>query len=429
MKHSARGMWWRDPLYGLVAHEDALSQLAQAPIVQRLRHIRLSNIDSMDLPSIANLSRYEHVLGVAYLARQAPIRKTFSDLEVLAFDAAALLHDWAITAYGHLIEEALQYVGTGFNHERKLAEIATAPSDSDVGGLSDRQVLHGRGVGLVRWARKVTGSVAESEQLVTLISDFVNGRGVAGRLIAGTIDIDNIDNVFRMAYHLGLAIDKECPLRLARAITEVDKQTGEPIFAPEAVRDIETWIETRRRVYDLLMLAERDFAGKTMLIYAATMAFKAGDILDADWTLTDDKMLAKILSSSSAARDAAERWQCGEVWDMAPLVWMSGTRPDYTELMSFSEDVSLELGREFFVYGIKDKRERLLSLNIKDSGPMRMGSQSDQWLLGFGSPKRAPITKKECEQAWALAENRLGAHLRGRASHDHLDSQRAPWLI
>jgi len=58
--------------------------------------LRLSNIDSIDIPSIANLSRFEHVLGVAHLSTLLALRPTLDRDELLVLDGAALLHDWAI---------------------------------------------------------------------------------------------------------------------------------------------------------------------------------------------------------------------------------------------------------------------------------------------------------------------------------------------
>src|SRR3569623_1543574 len=95
---------FQDALYGRISFDAPFSQLLSAPIVQRMRHIRLSNIDSIDLPGIANLSRYEHVLGVAHLASIVGIRHSLTTTERLVLDAAAVLHDWAITSFGHLVE-------------------------------------------------------------------------------------------------------------------------------------------------------------------------------------------------------------------------------------------------------------------------------------------------------------------------------------
>jgi uncharacterized protein len=392
--------------------------------------VRLSNIDSVDLPSISNLSRYEHVMGVAYLAQKAPIGGRLSELERLALTASALLHDWAITAYGHLVEEALQYVGTNFDHESRLKEIATGTSSADLGGLHDRQVLHGRNMGLREWSDQVTKSRYESSELIELISDFISGKGSAGRLIAGTIDLDNIDNVFRMAYHIGLDVDRACPLRLALAMEKVDDLTGDPIFPASAIQDIQLWLKTRRQVYDLLMLAERDFAGKTMLIYATTVAFRAMEIREADWSLTDDAFFWRLITSRAPkASETAKRWASGELWDMAPIVWMKGERPDYRELMQFSSELGELLGRECFAYGIRDKRERVLSIHIAGAAPRQLGNKSEQWLFGFGSPIRKAFSVRDCDRAWAFAESRFVSTLLRRAGHEDRMGLDLPWLI
>jgi uncharacterized protein len=140
---SVRKRDFQDSLYGHIEFDSEISSLILKPIVQRLRHVRLSNINSLDLPGIANLSRFEHVLGAAYLASRVGFRNRLSHFHDLALQASALLHDWAITAFGHLVEEALQYVGTGFSHESRLSDIASGGLPEEVLGVQ-RQILFGR---------------------------------------------------------------------------------------------------------------------------------------------------------------------------------------------------------------------------------------------------------------------------------------------
>ncbi len=97
-----------DTLYGRVVLDDDMMKLSATPVIQRLRHVRLSNINSIDMPGIANLSRYEHVLGVCYLAGQVGFLGTLNRHDRTVLAASALLHDWAITSFGHLVEEAFQ---------------------------------------------------------------------------------------------------------------------------------------------------------------------------------------------------------------------------------------------------------------------------------------------------------------------------------
>ena len=428
MASSPKSYALHDSLYGGIRFDQPFAALIEAPVTQRMRHVRLSNIDSLDMPGIANLSRYEHVLGVAHLAGLVGFRSKLTSFEALALDGAALLHDWAITSFGHLVEEAFQFSGASFHHEAHLASLSAGEQDSDVLGL-DRQILAGRELGLRSWAERSTSSPREADRLVQTISDYIEGKGRLGKIIAGTIDLDNIDNVTRMAYHLGIVRSGELATQLAKSIVDVDPDTGAPVFSDGASEAIAAWLETRRLVYNFLMLSKRDFAGKVMLLFATVSAYDAGEIKPADWSWTDGEFYSALRKSEVAAtRDAADRWYTGELWEMAPLSWFSGSRPSYVDMKRFSTELTDHLQRPFFAYGIKDKRDRRLTLNISGRGPVAFGTDSDQWLLGFGSPTRQPIPRREVEKGWAFAETFFASR---RLSHAHFDASggEAAWLI
>jgi len=388
-----------DPLYGSIGLNEHLQNLVQRPIVQRLRHVRLSNIDSIDIPSIANLSRFEHVLGVAHLSTLLALRPTLDRDELLVLDGAALLHDWAITSFGHLIEEALQYVGTRFSHEERLREILLDSEEELLG--ADLQILLGRGPGLREWATAY--SPRNFEGILRGIMDAIRGGGRVGRIISGDIDIDNIDNVYRMAYHIGLRVDFAVPERLARSLVGVTDSWRQPIFRKEARQFILSWQEARRSVYEHLMLSERDFVGKLMLIFATVRAFEAGEIRTDDWRMFDQQFIGRLLDSAiKEVKETVERWMVGELWVSTPLIWLKGKRPDYPRLLEFSSSLSSALGRTCFAYGIQDKRERAISAHFDNGAAETFGKGSNQWLLGVGSSLRRPFTQRELK---SLIEN------------------------
>ncbi len=382
-----------DPMYGHVRLGESLLTLVQKPVLQRLRHVRLSNIDSIDIPSIANLSRFEHVLGVAHLAGSLGIRPNLNRHELLVLDASALLHDWAITSYGHLVEEGLQYVGTGFDHEQRLRQIILGISHDELLG-ADLQILVGRGAGIRDWARTLVGH--DNEQLLRDIMDHIRGDGRLGRLIAGDIDIDNIDNVFRMAFHMGLNVDRGAPSRLAKAIVGTKEHTREPIFKSVSEADIQAWRATRRQVYEHLMLAERDFVGKVMILSSTVKAFQAGEIVIDDWKMVDHEFIARLLGSHvKEVKDTIQKWLAGELWSCTPLIWMKGQRPSYPALLDISAEISANLNRYCFAYGIKDKRERMISAHFDDGRTETYGVNAERWLLGIGSSNKKPFSTKE----------------------------------
>jgi HD superfamily phosphohydrolase len=401
-----------DSLYGQVSFKGALAGLIESPVLQRMRHVRLSNIDSIAMPGIANLSRYEHVLGVGYLAQHVGLLPHLGTLDRLALGAAALLHDWIITAFGHLVEEAFKYLDTGFDHELRMRELLSHDEALGEIGFLDRQILGGRQTNLRPWAKRAVGDF-EADALLERIMESISGRGPLGRLISGEMDLDNIDNVYRMAYHMGMSVDRSLPLRLAASMVGVST-AGNPIFKRDAERDVATWLHTRAQVYSRLMPAEPDFAMKMMIIFAAIEAQKIGEIRAVDWHMTDSDFIGLLQKSkSSAARDTIERWLAGEFWATIPLQWISGARPSYPDLLTFSEEVSATLNRQCFAYGIKDKRHRLVEVEFDDGACRSFGRKSNSWLFGLGSPKRQAFTNNDVQTVIELLNKRFKSEALG----------------
>jgi uncharacterized protein len=381
-----------DALYGDVQFAEHTSDLIRRPLVQRLRHVRLSNIDSLQMPGIANISRFEHALGTAYLATQVGFINELSRDERIELEAAALIHDSAITPFGHLTEEALQYVQCEFDHETKWAVLSSGGEHPDPGGM-DVQIFLGRPSGLNEWATKVFAGAGPKR--LGEILNAIQGRGRLGPCIAGSLDLDNLDNVVRIALHMGLRPDPSLPVRICNAMIEINS-LGEIIFRHEALSQIGQWISLREQVYGRLMTSPIDFCGKLMLIYATVSAYKAGVVSETDWHLTDHEFVDLLLNcSNSSASEATKRWVLGDAWDLAELIWMRGTEPAFSLLEAFSAEASERLNRRCFAYRIKDKRKRKITALLQSGDKIIVGESSDRWLLGVGSPDRKVFTAND----------------------------------
>jgi hypothetical protein len=418
-----------DALHGEVSLDERIARLAATPVVQRLRHIRLSNVDSISMPGIANVSRYEHVLGVAYLASRVGLRRRVSEIDHLALMAAALLHDWAITAFGHLVEEAYHYLAFDIRHENKLDMLLHSDrGDGDTLG-TELQILAGRQTGFSPWLRSVCVRHGESE-LLDRLGSLIMGKGHLGQLISGDMDLDNIDNVYRIAFHMGLPIDRGLPVRLVEAIIDVGDD-GSPIFAISAGADISAWVETRRSVYRRLMPARPDFSFKLMIIWATIRQIEAGLLTKDDWKLVDSDFICCLSGPDAApdARDTILRWKVGEVWDISPLWWLPGTRPSYVDLAAFSKELSAELQRHCFAYGIKDKRERQLNFRFDDGTSATFGSKPQSWLFGVGSSRRGAFSRAEINQIISKAVDRFAPTKRPTLAEDPMHLATEPALL
>ncbi len=213
-----------------------------------------------------------------------------------------------------------------------------------------------------------------------------------------------------------LSVDREAPRRLARGMLSFDEGRGQPIFCRSVADDIHLWRATRQSVYQHLMLAPRDFAGKLMILFSTVRAFEERELTTLDWGLTDDQLMGRLLDSGTRdVRETATRWITGEFWDFTPLVWMDGDRPDYPRLLAFSKALSERLDRGCFAYGIKDKRDRRLTVQFYGGSSCELGEESHQWLLGIGSPVRKPFDGEERRLAWDYAASVLGTKILGPA--------------
>lgn len=401
-----------DPLYGRLDFPDAILELRHLPVLQRLRHVRLSNIDSIDLPGIANLSRYEHSLGTCHLAGKMPMLKKVPEQTALIIQAAALLHDWAIPPFGHLVEEAAQYLSTELNHEIRLLRQQN-PMSMDIGG-TEQQILYGRETGITKWLTKVFGT--DWQERERQLASLILGKGRFGRCISGSVDVDNLDNVTRIAFHMGLNVKRDLGEKIATCIIDDDK-SGNVIFRHDVLPLLEDWVQLRREVYQHLMLSPSDFVGKIMIIFATYRAFEEQSIdASIEWKRNDLGFLQALLKNDVRdVKETIERWMVGDFWDASELWWMEGDPPPFRAMKSLGNHVSETLDRTFFAYRISDKRNRLHNIELNDGSTVQLGSKPSEWLLGFASSKRGPLSAEVNRQLFSAAAKYLNVQPRYRA--------------
>lgn len=266
-----------------------------SPELQRLREVRLCNINSLFLPGGANIDRFEHALGTYYLAKEClrswPALNKITPEEKRNFLVGALFHDFKTSAFGH----SVQYIEEkeGFKHEgdffAAIRPGITGPIEPEDRNEADSSYEY-------NMASADPVYVGRTPKLNTLLNDealedvasLIQGGGRLGPLISSDMDLDNIDNVFRLAYHIGLTDDKETPIQLAKALYIED---GKKVIPSEDVHLVEKWRKVRRKLYDYLLLNPGEFSGKCMLTEAVAFAKRQ------DYTLTWNKVDRELIDS------------------------------------------------------------------------------------------------------------------------------------
>lgn len=302
-----------DPLYGSFVVPPYLARLVMTPEVRRLSQIRLLNALSPSLAALGELRRYSHTLGVLYLCQknQSP---GYTNEERKALAASVLLHDIGTPPFGHLFEYHLREQ-KGWSHEGVIRDVLWGfhmPENRA------HQPFGGRTIEFRDVAKK-SGISFE------LVQNIVCEKHPLSRLLFGTMDLDNLDNVARMGWALGMNEGAPCAEALAAKLcVRRDSTLQLPMDAREVVKK---WAALRRKVYDIIVFDPQTVAAQAVLSEAIGKAIASGFLDESDWALTDESLL-EVLRSRVETKDYVVREYLGRLPELAFGLQIRGTLLD-----------------------------------------------------------------------------------------------------
>lgn len=367
--------------------DDEARSLAFSPEFQRLRYVRLCNIHSLYLTGASEPKRFEHCIGVYHLADLWTGSRELSSKHRQIVRSAALLHDLMTGPFGH----SFQYVMEDNLFEQRFEHTNLA------GGV------HNRFLQIAAAAANFAGRPFTVNALLGDIAAEVfaaiDGKGPFGPLISGTLDLDNLDNVVRLAFHMGLCddADKLVPRCLAPLLESVDgglgaREGAEPL--------IQRWFEIRRRLYEFLLLDRGEFAAKAMLTLAVEQAADARLLGPDDWRLTDEGLLDELekrsVGENQAIGQSVKRLRVGDLFDCIG-VWRSSATPEYLRLSDSAAkraaetEINAEIASgggprlKICIHYILDQKKTCRALSFRDmksGGEKTVGYNSEALLVG-----------------------------------------------
>lgn len=388
-----------DPLYGRVDFSDFEYKLLSSPEVQRLRYIRMCNINSLLVTGASEISRFEHTIGVLRLAQEWIKQNAVPASKANIVRAAALLHDMQTGPFGHSLQYILEdnAVDGEFAHE-------------DLSHGSSRMYFQTTDANAA-FSGSPFKSISILKDLWPSVAETIRGEGAYGPLIAGTIDLDNIDNVIRLGFHAGAAnsADSKVALKLARDIALRD---GKVSFSKSSIPLIMRWQEIRRRLYHLLLLDWAEFSAKAMLTLAMELSVQHKVIGSDSWLYSDFQLLEHLETHSvgegQQITDLVRRIKVGKLY--YPILLVSSTSVGkYNQISTYQKKRELESiidsrvnekhsddeciegmldphGTPFLIHYILDKgkTERSLPVYIRDEeSDTVLGGDSNKVLIGL----------------------------------------------
>jgi len=378
-------MRFLDPIYGLIRPTPEEYALLLAPEVQRLRYIRMCNINSLFLASASEISRFEHIIGVLHLAKIWSKANSSSESQEYTLNAAAILHDVQTGPYGHSLEYILDdnQVDGGFEHENLL-------------GDENREFYQE-----IDAARSFSGSQFRAKKILSSswkeVAATINGEGELGPVISANLDIDNIDNVLRLSYHMGLVEKVRAKNIAEKLVSDLRIENGIQTISSTGGLLIQDWQSIREEMYQILLYDEGDFAAKAMLTKVLEDAVSLELMGSDSWVLTDDglidHLLNKLTGSGQAAKEILMQFVRGDFYHTVALLKVNGNHA-YDELSksntkrNIEKTISKILSCRSIFHVIKDKNKTKRQIEIFNrdlNEETILGSSSDELLIGLFS--------------------------------------------
>lgn len=185
----------QDPIHGLMEFEDWVVKFIDTEHFQRLRNIKQLGTTYYVYPG-ASHNRFEHCLGVAYLAHSLAKKLDCRQDDLKCVTLAALCHDLGHGPFSHLFEEfiKIQRPERKWTHEEAsitmfddLLEKYIKDTDYDL-NEKDKQFIRD----LIR-GKKPEESGTRSPHLFDVVANKRN-----------SIDVDKFDYLARDCYYLGI---------------------------------------------------------------------------------------------------------------------------------------------------------------------------------------------------------------------------------
>lgn len=261
-----------DPIYGQWKVPTELVPLVQSSLAVRARGITMGTVPNPCMPIGPLPSRFGHGLGVMYLAGIVESVNKLSSDEALLMKVAAMMHDWGNPPGAHLFERLLKKL-LGFDGETFLQEMLARHKDTEA-------------------CLRVLGLDSDS------VCSMVNGVGKFSKIVHGSMDIDNLDNLARAQFHMRIQGAQFDPVFIAECF-RYQFEAGEgwslqgDHLSGALPRQIELWKAARRKVYNFIYSKPHLVIG-AMLLSAGYYALEDGFIDREFFYLNDEQALAYL---------------------------------------------------------------------------------------------------------------------------------------
>jgi HD superfamily phosphohydrolase len=288
-----RDRYWgeiKDPVYGYVYFTEAEKKIIDSFPVQRLRRLRQLAGAEFVYPG-ANHTRFEHSIGVLYLAGHLLNNPNLSQLlteeDAQRIRIAALLHDVGHGPFSHIFEHMLvKFLGK--THEDITTWVIQKSELKDI--------ICDIGFNPDDIGKLAVGSLNEPK------------KAFMDQVISSAIDVDKLDFIVRDTYHTGAEYGYVDVFRLIHMLDVLDKNLAVDIGALSA---LESFVLARITSFKSIYFHRVSRAAQMMIVIAMENAKDELGLLDfkspEEYLALDDYSMWTMLKQCQESTKIIER--------------------------------------------------------------------------------------------------------------------------
>jgi HD superfamily phosphohydrolase len=396
-----------DPIYGQFDIPGYIAELLATPEVRRLSNVRLLNALSPSLATLGEIRRYSHTLGVIFLASKNSFMGYDAEA-VKAFFAAVLLHDIGTPPFGHLFEYQLRD-RYKWHHENVISSVISGKNKPEAGG---HQIFGGRAIQFLRVCRRL--GINED-----FLFSLVSRSHPLSKLIFGTLDFDNLDNVIRMSWALGIGNSPETAIKISAALAVNSR--GELELSLDLKPSVAQWLSLRRRVYDVLVFDGPTVAAQAVLSKAIATGFDQGVLTAQDWDRHDEE-LVELLRRSPITKTEIIKNYLGRLPELAICIQVEGSLRDmgFDTLQAVKVLFDEVASPDFLTYVFLDQgafEKHLQFVDPQTQTKWSIGATSESVILYAFAGDRLRKEQKQAERVREAVINRFSQSARSVRVH------------
>ena len=248
----------RDTIHGLIEYNDTEEKIINSQLFQRLRGIKQLALASLVYPG-AHHTRFEHSLGVMYLAGKVSENLGLSDDKTKILRLAGLLHDIGHGPFSHVSEQIIEK-----NVDKSILEKYKAENVQEM--LS---------IAFIEKNEEIKGILSNDElDEIKKILQKEEKRSLEKDIVSGPLDVDKFDYLLRDSYFAGVkygtfdidkVIESLTPIDLGREVIQLGiKEEGvysvEQLLLAKYHMNVQVYRHRLRRITDAMLVRGIEFA-------------------------------------------------------------------------------------------------------------------------------------------------------------------------